>query len=80
MTRASTSEVTVTYLDNASARDAVSGTPNDTSDDPVDDVATVNDESKGERLIDQPSANAVREAPDVNQAPVFESGITREVA
>ena len=55
------------------------GTPDDTSDDPADDPATANDESKGERLIEQPSANAVREAPDVNQAPVFESGITREV-
>ena len=73
-------EVTVIYSDNASARDAVNGTPDDTSDDPTDVTTTDNDESKGERLIAQPSANAVREAPDVNQMPVFESGITREVA
>ena len=71
--------VTVLYLDNASARDAINGTPDVTTDDPEDVDTTANDESKGERLIEQPSANAVREAPDVNQEPEFESGITREV-
>ena len=56
--------VTVTYADNAS----------DDEDDPDATPAKVRT-----RTIEKPSENAVREAPDVNQAPVFESGITREV-
>ena len=60
----------VLYLDNASS---------EVADGTADVGDTANDESIGERLIEQPSANAVRKAPDVNDAPVFESGITREV-
>ena len=56
--------VTVTYADNA-------------SDD--EDDSTVSPAKVRTRTIKKPSENAVREAPDVNQAPVFESGITREV-
>ena len=56
--------VTVTYADNAS----------DKEDDPDADPPQVRT-----RSIEKPSDKAVREAPDVNQAPVFESGITREV-
>ena len=56
--------VTVTYADNA-------------SDD--EDDSTVSPPKVRTRTIEQPSENAVREAPDVNQAPEFESGITREV-
>ncbi len=33
----------------------------------------------GDREIKKPTDNAVRKAPEVNQEPVFESGITREV-
>ena len=57
-------EVTVKYLDNASV------------DDP--DTTTV-DESKVKTEIEEHTDNAVREEPEVNQAPVFDSGITREV-
>ena len=56
--------VTVTYADNAS----------DDEDDPDATPAKVRT-----RTIEKPSDNAVRKAPDVNEAPVFESGITREV-
>ena len=61
-------EVTVKYADNASARDQRT-TP------------LLFPRKRGrERKRLRPSDNAVREAPDVNEAPVFESGITREVA
>ena len=59
-------EVTVMYRDNASAK----------KDDP--DTADV-DESKVKNTIPEPTEHAVRARPEVNQAPVFESGITREV-
>ena len=59
-------EVTVKYRDNASAK--------------MDDPGTAAvDESKAENKLMKTSDNAVREEPDVNQAPVFESGITRMV-
>ncbi len=58
-------EVTVKYADNASdAEDDPDATP-----DPL--VRT--------RTIMEVTENAVRAAPEVNQKPVFESGITREV-
>ena len=57
-------EVTVTYADNESAEE--------------DDPATT-DVDERTREIKKASDNAVREAPDVNQPPAFESGITREV-
>ena len=58
-------EVIVKYLDNASV------------DDPDTDAV---DESKVKNEIPEHTDNAVRAAPEVNQAPVFESGITREVS
>ncbi len=55
-------EVKVTYVDNASHDE--------------DDATT--DKNERTRTVKQQSDNAVREEPDVNQAPMFESGITRE--
>ncbi len=57
-------EVTVTYVDNQSAA--------------ADDPATT-DVNERTREIKKVTDNAVRAAPEVNQAPVFESGITREI-
>ena len=59
-------EVTVTYRDNASPTVDVPGT---------NDV----DESKAVWELKKFTDNAVREEPDVNDPPVFESGITRTV-
>ena len=58
-------EVTVTYVDNASAEEDDTTTPD------------VNERTRTEMKV---TDNAVRAAPEVNQAPVFESGITREVS
>ena len=56
--------VTVTYADNAS--------------DDEHDLEAIPPQVRT-RTIAKPSDKAVREAPDVNHAPVFKSGITREV-
>ena len=76
--------VTVTYRDNQSADDdpdttQEEGRRGDETNDDGTEYTVVEGTPHGEDPVTATSDNAVREAPDVNQEPVFESGITRMV-